>query len=81
MLTFNVNPSCAPDEIVTGTSTIEPSATVPVTGIDMQRLVPVNADAPLSLWAGERDDVALAELGAELAIKGPIQRLRAAIDG
>jgi 5'-3' exonuclease len=46
----------------------------------MQRLVPVNADAPLSLWAGERDEEALAAIGAELALKGPIQRLTAALD-
>lgn len=46
----------------------------------MQRLVPVNADAPLSLWAGERDDEVLAALGTELGIKGPIQRLEAALD-
>ena len=46
---------------------------------DMRRLVPVNADAPLSLWAGERDEEALASLGAELGIKGPIQRLIAAL--
>jgi 5'-3' exonuclease len=46
----------------------------------MARLVPVNADAPLSLWAGERDDDALEALSEELAIRGPIQRLLAAID-
>jgi 5'-3' exonuclease len=46
----------------------------------MQRLVPVNADAPLSLWAGERDDDALRELAAGLALKGPVQRLCAALD-
>ncbi len=47
----------------------------------MQRLVPVNADAPLSVWAGERDDEACGALATTLAIKGPMQRLLAALDG
>jgi len=46
----------------------------------MRRLVPVNADAPLSLWAGTRDDDAFARLADELGIRGPAQRLRAALD-
>jgi 5'-3' exonuclease len=46
----------------------------------MQRLVPVNATAPLDRWRGERDDAALDELGEELAVRGPIKRLRAALD-
>lgn len=46
----------------------------------MQRLVPVNAVAPLDRWRGERDDDALSELAEELAIRGPVQRLRAALD-
>jgi 5'-3' exonuclease len=46
---------------------------------DMQRLVPVKSDAPLSLWAGERDP-ALADEAADLGLKGPIQRLNAALD-
>jgi 5'-3' exonuclease len=46
----------------------------------MQRLVPVNADAPLTLWAGARDDAALADLGEEYALRGPLQRLTAALD-
>lgn len=46
----------------------------------MQRLVPVNADAPIRLWAGERDDEALTELGEELGLRGPVQRLKAALD-
>lgn len=46
----------------------------------MQRLVPVNAEAPLDRWAGERDDDGLAALAEELAIRGPVQRLRAALD-
>jgi hypothetical protein len=46
----------------------------------MQRLVPVNATAPLDRWQGERDDASLAELADELAVRGPVQRLRAAMD-
>ena len=47
---------------------------------DMQRLVPVHTDAPLSLWAGERDDARLLADAATLGLKGPIQRLQAALD-
>lgn len=46
----------------------------------MQRLVPVNTDAPVDRWRGERDDDALTGLAEELAIRGPVQRLRAALD-
>ncbi len=46
----------------------------------MRRLVPVNAEAPLSVWSGERDDAALKELGETHGIKGPVQRLQAALD-
>ncbi len=46
----------------------------------MRRLVPVNADAPLDRWEGERDDDALGELADELAVRGPVTRLRAALD-
>jgi 5'-3' exonuclease len=46
----------------------------------MQRLVPINADPPLSVWSGERDDAALRALADELAIRGPVQRLLAALD-
>lgn len=46
----------------------------------MQRLVPVNAEAPVDRWQGERDDEALKELADELAVRGPAQRLRAALD-
>jgi len=40
----------------------------------------VNADAPLSLWAGERDDAALEAAAVELGLRGPVQRLLAALD-
>jgi 5'-3' exonuclease len=46
----------------------------------MQRLVPVNAEAPVDRWSGERDDAALAALADELGIRGPVTRLRAALD-
>jgi 5'-3' exonuclease len=46
----------------------------------MRRLVPVNADAPIDRWAGERDDATLDELAEELGTKGPVMRLRAALD-
>jgi 5'-3' exonuclease len=46
----------------------------------MERLVPVNWSAPLDLWAGERDDEGLASLAAELGVRGPARRLRAALD-
>ena len=46
----------------------------------MQRLVPVNAVAPVDRWRGERDDDGLDALAEELALKGPIQRMRAALD-
>ncbi len=46
----------------------------------MQQLVPVNATAPIDRWQGERDDEALEALGEELGIRGPIRRLRAALD-
>jgi 5'-3' exonuclease len=46
----------------------------------MQRLVPINATPPLDRWQGERDDAGLDELADELAIRGPVRRLRAALD-
>ena len=46
----------------------------------MQRLVPINANPPLSVWSGARDDAALRGLADELGIRGPVQRLLAALD-
>jgi 5'-3' exonuclease len=46
----------------------------------MLLLVPVNSEAPLDRWEGERDDATLDELAEELGIKGPVTRLRAALD-
>jgi 5'-3' exonuclease len=47
---------------------------------DMQRLVPPNGVAPLDLWGGERDDDALRALAEEVGVRGPVQRLIAALD-
>lgn len=47
---------------------------------DMERLVPVNIDAPLDLWGGARDDDLLKTLADELGLRGPVQRLLAALD-
>lgn len=46
----------------------------------MRRLVPINVDAKLELWAGERDDEAARAMAEELGVKGPVQRMLAAID-
>ena len=46
----------------------------------MRRLVPVNAVAPLTVWSGARDDAALKAFADEHGLKGPIQRLQAALD-
>jgi 5'-3' exonuclease len=46
----------------------------------MQRLVPVNAFAPLDRWQGEPDAGALDVLADELGVRGPVRRLRAALE-
>src|SRR4051795_10057513 len=46
---------------------------------DMQRLVPINGEAPLSRWAGPRDET-MVDDAAALGLKGPIQRLFAALE-
>ena len=46
----------------------------------MRQLVPINADAKLELWAGERDDEALRALAEDLGVKGPALRVMAALD-
>ena len=46
----------------------------------MERLVPVNARAPVEVWSGERNDDALRALAEEQGFKGPAQRLIAAMD-
>jgi len=47
---------------------------------DMRRLVPPNGVAPLDLWGGERDDDALRALAEQVGVRGPVQRLLAALD-
>jgi 5'-3' exonuclease len=46
----------------------------------MQRLVPVNSDPPLEVWAGERDADGLRAFAEENGLRGPVQRLLAALD-
>jgi 5'-3' exonuclease len=46
----------------------------------MQSLVPVNAAAPLSVWAGARDDAELGGLAEETNLKGAVQRLVASLN-
>lgn len=46
----------------------------------MRRLVPINIDAPLSVWAGERDDSALLSAADALGVRGAAQRFVAALD-
>jgi 5'-3' exonuclease len=46
----------------------------------MQRLVPINEDAPLEVWAGERDDAGFRSLAEEHGFRGPALRLLAALD-
>ena len=47
---------------------------------DMRTLVPVNADAPMTMWSGTRDDAALRDLAERTGLRGPVQRLMAALD-
>jgi 5'-3' exonuclease len=46
----------------------------------MRRLVPVNTVAPLATWSGARDDAALRAFAERHALRGPVQRLTAALD-
>lgn len=46
----------------------------------MQHLVPIKLDAPLEIWAGERDDESLRRLADEHGLRGPALRLLAALD-
>ena len=47
---------------------------------DMQRLVPINVGAELHVWTGDRWDDAAHAVAAEHGLKGPVQRLFAALD-
>jgi 5'-3' exonuclease len=46
----------------------------------MRRLVPVNAAAPVSIWAGDRDDRGVLAAAEQLNVKGAVQRVLAALD-
>jgi 5'-3' exonuclease len=46
----------------------------------MRRLVPVNAAAPVSVWAGDRDDRGVLAAAEQLNVKGAVQRVLAALD-
>ena len=47
----------------------------------MRRLVPIKSDAPLEVWTGEADDEVADELAEVNGLRGPVQRLRAALAG
>jgi hypothetical protein len=47
----------------------------------MRRLVPIKTDAPLEVWTGDRDDEVANELAEVNGLRGPVQRLRAALAG
>jgi 5'-3' exonuclease len=47
----------------------------------MRALVPIKSDAPLEVWTGERDDEIADELAEANGLRGPVQRLRAALAG
>lgn len=47
----------------------------------MRQLVPIKTDAPLEVWAGARDDEVADELAEINGLRGPVRRLRAALDG
>jgi 5'-3' exonuclease len=46
----------------------------------MQRLVPINATTELTVWSGDRWDDAVRGLADEMGLRGPVQRLLAALD-
>jgi 5'-3' exonuclease len=46
----------------------------------MRELVPVNVTAPMSIWSGVRDDDPLKALADHHGLRGPVQRLIAALD-
>src|SRR3990170_4915502 len=46
----------------------------------MRKLVPVNAEARLEEWRGDRDDGAFRSWGERRGLRGPVQRLLAALD-
>ena len=49
--------------------------------VAMRQLVPIKTDAPLEMWVGASDDEVVEELAEANGLRGPVQRLRAALDG
>ena len=46
----------------------------------MRQLVPINLEAPLEVWAGAADADVLRELAEANGLRGPVQRLQAAME-
>ena len=46
----------------------------------MRRLVPIESETTLDIWAGDRDDDALRALAELHGLRGPVVRLLAAMD-
>jgi 5'-3' exonuclease len=46
----------------------------------VRQIVPVNASAPIELWSGTRDDASLLRLAEHFGVRGPGQRVLAALD-
>ena len=46
----------------------------------MRQLVPINVEAPLEVWAGAADPDVLRELAEANGLRGPVQRLQAAME-
>ena len=46
----------------------------------VRKIVPVNASAPIQVWHGQRDDALLLQLAEHFGVKGPAQRVVAALD-
>jgi 5'-3' exonuclease len=46
----------------------------------MRRLVPIETDAAVEVWSGQRDDGAIRSLADEHGLRGPVVRLLAALD-
>jgi len=46
----------------------------------VRKIVPVNASAPIQVWHGQRDDALLLQLAEQFGVKGPAQRVVAALD-
>jgi hypothetical protein len=47
----------------------------------MQEIVPIRTDLDLKTWKAERDDAKVDEAAERYGLKGPLGRLRGAMDG